>query len=69
MKIKAISKKKPVIFNFQVTEIQPVRTSSEFKNWEKLMQKRVGIQMDAKSIAMASATTTCCPDCDDCDMA
>jgi len=65
MKVKS---KRPVIFNFQVTEMNTIRTTKEFKEWEQLMRKNVGIKVDAKSIAMASATTSCSPDCDDCDM-
>lgn len=64
-----VSSKSPVIFNFQVTEVKQVKTAAKLKEWETLMQKRVGIKIDPGSIAAGSATTSCCPDCDDCDMA
>lgn len=61
--------KKPVIFSWQVTEIRPIKTSAEFKEWEKQMQENVGLKFDSGSFAMAAGTTSCCPNADDCDMA
>ncbi|MBL7942889.1 MAG: hypothetical protein JNM00_08990 [Flavobacteriales bacterium] len=66
--MKNVSKtKQPVIFSFQVTKIKPVKTTKEMKEWESLMQKRAGIKIGLSELAGAG-TTSCCPDCDDCDM-
>lgn len=67
MEMKANSKK-PVIFSWQVTEIKPIKTSEEFKEWETQMQQNVGLKINADSIAMGSASTSCCPNADDCDV-
>lgn len=59
--------KKPVIFSFHVTEIKHMKSPDELKEWETLMQRKVGIKLP-HTLVSGSATTSCCPDCDDCDM-
>lgn len=68
MNAKATSKK-PVIFSWQVTEIKPLKTEQEFKEWEKHMQAYVGLEFTPGSVSISAGTTSCSGGgADDCDM-
>ena len=60
-------KPKPVVFMFQPTRFEVVK-GEKLKEWEKLLQERVGFR--SRGGSFEDGGTCCvsyCPDADDCD--
>lgn len=61
----------PIVLGFQPTRFEIAESPEALKEYESNLTQMVGLRVDGIADlihATGTCTTSCCPDCDDCDM-